>query len=415
VPVRFVHTADLHLGAPFEGLCEAHEHVGHLLRDATFKALDRIVDLCVECAVDFVVIAGDVYNSSDRSLRAQLRLRDALGRLHEAGIQAYIAHGNHDPLSGWSAALDWPPNTHVFPGDRVESHCVSRAGEEICRVYGIGFAQANVTDNLARRFLRGDDAPRAVAVLHANVGGQAGHEPYAPCTLSDLSEGFDYWALGHVHSRRELRMGRSAVVYPGNPQGLSPRETGPKGCYLVTLAEGGPILEFVPTDSVRWADSQVDIAELDSLQALLERLEQVVENAREAAEGRPAVLRVALVGRGPLHREVGAEDVRADIIEQMREWGRGVEPSVWVDSVSDRTRPAVDLEARKAAQDFLGEFLRQRDEVAADLAYLEAELAELLTRREIRDLLEVGPEQLTDWLDRASVLGVDYLAGEDES
>jgi len=106
--VTFVHTADLHLDAPFQGIGVASERIGRALAEATYEAFRRVVDTALAHEVDFVVIAGDIYNARDKSLRAQLRFRDQMNRLADAGIQVLVAHGNHDPANGWSAGLAMP-------------------------------------------------------------------------------------------------------------------------------------------------------------------------------------------------------------------------------------------------------------------------------------------------------------------
>ena len=95
--VKFVHCADLHLDTPFRGLSDVAPDVGRALNEATFQSWTNIVDLAIREGVDFVVIAGDVYDSSDRSLRAQFRFRDGLKRLSDHGIPSFVAFGNHDP------------------------------------------------------------------------------------------------------------------------------------------------------------------------------------------------------------------------------------------------------------------------------------------------------------------------------
>ena len=116
--LRFVHTADLHLDSPFSGLrAAAPDEVSSTLRRATFDVFDNIVDLCIEERVDALLVAGDVYDGADRSLRAQLKFVDGLRRLDEAGIRSFICHGNHDPLDGWEARLG--------PAGRL---CALRAG-----------------------------------------------------------------------------------------------------------------------------------------------------------------------------------------------------------------------------------------------------------------------------------------------
>jgi DNA repair protein SbcD/Mre11 len=80
----FVHAADLHLDSPFCGVTVTAPNVAEQLRQATFAAFRNIVRLCIERRVDFLVVAGDVYDGSDRSVRAQLRFRDGLAELAAA-------------------------------------------------------------------------------------------------------------------------------------------------------------------------------------------------------------------------------------------------------------------------------------------------------------------------------------------
>ena len=79
----FIHTADLHLDSPFTGLRQVDGAVASLIKDATFRAFDNVVDLALAKKVDFLVVAGDVYDAADRSLRAQLKFADGLKK---AGI-----------------------------------------------------------------------------------------------------------------------------------------------------------------------------------------------------------------------------------------------------------------------------------------------------------------------------------------
>ena len=74
--LRFVHAADLHLDSPFVGIrSEAPELVTQTLHRATFAAYENIISLCIREQVDALLIAGDVYDGADRSLRAQLKVR----------------------------------------------------------------------------------------------------------------------------------------------------------------------------------------------------------------------------------------------------------------------------------------------------------------------------------------------------
>ena len=53
MPFSFVHCADLHLDSPFEGIQAAAPAIAAVLREATFTAFDRIIDLAIDAQVDF--------------------------------------------------------------------------------------------------------------------------------------------------------------------------------------------------------------------------------------------------------------------------------------------------------------------------------------------------------------------------
>ena len=175
--VRFVHCADLHLDTPFRGLASVDEERARALNNATFDSYANIIDLAIREQVDFVVIAGDVYDSTDRSLRAQFRFRDGLKQLADHGIRSFIAFGNHDPLNGWSNTLEWPELAHTFGGKRVDVCQVTREGETIASVHGISFPKEAVREDLSALFEQPDGGVPSIAVLHANVGGDTRHEP----------------------------------------------------------------------------------------------------------------------------------------------------------------------------------------------------------------------------------------------
>jgi len=431
--VRFIHTGDLHLDSPFAGLVTAApDHVAAALREATIQAWKAIVDLALEERVDFVVVAGDVFDRESRTLRGQVRFRDGLARLSAAGIPSFVVAGNHDPQSSWERAVQvtWPPLAHFFGSREVTGVAVRRGagvdddgdGEEIARVYGMSFGQADVRENLARRFRREPGVPVAVGLLHANVGQDTGHDPYAPCTLEDLrAADMDYWALGHVHRRGVLSAANPAVVYCGNPQGRDPNEGDPRGCYLVTIHDRARIApEFVPVDVVRWQDVTVDVAGLEEVEPLIDRVAEAVETARTAA-ARSVIARVEVTGRGPLHevlvRGGAVDDIRDEAQTRL---GEGF-PWAWIESLRDRTRPSIDIAERAAAPDFLGEVLREfrrvREAIAAPgvsepQAALDAVLDELYehgrARRFLRDARPEG-DRLLECLDDAERLVLDRL------
>lgn len=468
---RFIHAADLHLDSPFAGLSGVPETVRAVLRESTFTALSRLVELAVREKADFVLIAGDVYESADRSLRAQVRFGQAMKRLAESGISAFVVHGNHDPLDGRSAKLDLPGDVRVFPPGRAERvPVVLRDRGHVADIWGISYPAAAVRDNYAQLLGKEDAGPGVesagaaggaapgahsqptavsgagrrpyrIGLLHANVDGARDHADYAPCTLRELAvSGLDYWALGHVHTRRVLHE-RPYVVYPGNLQGRSIRETGAKGCYLAEVDDTGETrLEFHPLDGVRWLRRTVSIAGLSAEQELKDRLELALEEARLAAGGRPAVLRLELEGRGPLHRPL-QNSLAAELLEELRltETVRGglteALPSgmplesgydfVWPEAMKLRTAPEADLKELASSEGLLGDVLRLTEELGSDPVKLQDFAAEcmeplashpkagaLLRRSGLLASGAVEPAEAAEWLRQASGWLVDRLTDD---
>ena len=347
----FLHAADLHLDTPFKGIGRTAENVASALRDASLEAFDRLVDLAIERDVAFVLLAGDIYDGPERGVRAQLRFYRGLERLHEAGINSFVAHGNHDPLlTGWSAVRGtWPGRVTVFGHDRVEQVAVERDSQPLAVVHGISFSQRAETENLALRYHRSDTPCFQVGMLHCNVGSNVEHDPYAPCTLADLEgAGLDYWALGHVHTRQILRDGHPWVVYSGNLQGRgpSPSELGEKGALVVEVdGRTAHTPEFVALDVVRFERLVLDIGKVTDLPELERALQDKALELRASLGGRSVILKPVLVGSGPLHVDLARETTVDGLLRDLRDEAGEGDPFLWWEPIADQTAAALDVES----------------------------------------------------------------------
>ena len=367
--LRFVHAADLHLDSPFRGMrSEAPGYVAETLQRATFDAYQNIIDLCLQESVDALLVAGDIYDGADRSLRAQLRFVDGLNRLDAAGIRSFICHGNHDPLDGWEARLALPPGCVRF-GPEVSGEPVFPNEPDRATVYGVSYPRREMREDLTPLFT---DAVTGhgfgVGLLHANVGGNPNHDSYAPCSVSDLAEtGLDYWALGHVHTRQVLRQERPTVVYPGNPQGRHPLETGARGVYLVEVDDHGSVsLDFRAVDVVRWDTIEIGIAGLETEQELLDALDSAAARCADNSGGRSVVFRLVLTGRGPLHRWLRQTDTLEELRDRVNEQYAGIRLWVWCEQIRTDTASPVDRQQVAQREDFVGDLARISTEIRRD-------------------------------------------------
>ncbi len=358
---RFIHCSDLHIDSPFKGLASQVPSLTERLRESTFRSFHNIVKLAVEEKVDAVLIAGDIFDGADRSLQAQLKFHRGLLELSKKGIPSFIVHGNHDPSNSWSHMLDWPENTTIFPGNKVERIPVIREGETLAWIYGISYPQKEVNENLALKFKKDQEQGFAVGLLHANVGQHPGHDNYAPCSLQDLiSSDFDYWALGHIHEFKILRENNPCIVYSGNTQARHLKETGPKGkgCCLVTLNSGAPAnIRFVATDVVSYRSAKVDVSSASSINEVLQAIQsQVEELAKESLTREGLVVRLVLTGRTTVHNELQNPGATKALAEEIHTFFEGHSPWILMD-LSTQTAGTYDIDSLKDGKDFIADLL----------------------------------------------------------
>lgn len=426
IPFRFLHAADLHLDSGFSGLAHISPAIRSYLRESTFAALGRLVRVAIQENVDFIVISGDVYDVSDASLQGQLRFQEALKELGQHGIQVFLIHGNHDPLDGLRLTTEMPKHVTVFGGQKPDHSTAYRRkdGQEVAIVSGISYPTAKVTDNTALTFSRKPGSRLFhIAMLHGNVDGDLLHETYSPCSRRDLIErGFDYWALGHIHKRSVLHE-KPAIVYPGNIQGRSIKETGPKGCYVVDVDEAGSLTpRFHELDYVRWQVRELSIEGLSNEAEWIQKVEQVIDEIREELPELMSVVRFRLIGRGDVHKVLAEKGAAEDLLselqrrEAVRAERKDYEGLVWVEGFAVESGLAIDRERLLKEDSFLGEMLRisVRTEYSTEALeeLINSALKPMLENQELRKLLSViSQEEKLSWLRSAAEQGITMLGG----
>jgi len=366
---RFLHAADIHLDSPLRGLAGQEGSAAERIRAATREALEQLVTLAIAEEVAFLIIAGDLYDGDWRDYRTGLFFAAQMGRLNEAGIPAFVLHGNHDAESQITRRLSLPGNVRVFGARAPETFVLEEIGVAL---HGQSFRRRDERDNLVPGYPDPLDCDLNIGVLHTGLGGMGGHENYAPCALSDLvAKGYDYWALGHVHQFQVLHE-HPHVVFPGNLQGRHIRETGAKGAVLATVRDGVLAeLAAVPVDVVRWSLVPVplspDARVADAVAQIRAALEQAVDRQ---ADGRLLACRIELRGRTAAHDQLLAAEDHLLAEARSAALGLGVD-AAWIEKVVVATRPDRDAADQAARSDALGELQRMLGEAHADGDLLE--------------------------------------------
>jgi exonuclease SbcD len=399
--MKFLHAADVHLDSPLRGLERYEGAPVAELRGATRGAFDKLVDLAVEEEVSFVLLAGDLYDGDWKDYNTGLYFVQRMARLREAGIRVFVVAGNHDAVSQITRHLHTPDNVTWFPTGKAARVVLEDIGVAI---HGQSFPTRAVTEDLSQGYPQGEPQLFNIGLLHTCLDGKPGHEPYAPCTVDGLrSKGYHYWALGHVHSR-EVVSQDPWIVFPGNIQGRHARETGPKGCTLVTVADGEVVtVEHRDLDVLRWARCVVDVTDSASLDEIYDQVRDALQQALDDANERPVAARLVLQGSSPVHSTLHSDSIRW--IQECRALASGLDGAgLWLEKVAIETRQAVALDELLERDDALGGLLRAIHALEINASSVEG------LANEVADLQQKLPPELLGGEDRYDPTDPGYLA-----
>lgn len=400
--MRIVHAADLHIDSPLRGLSRLDdEDVARQLRQASRRALERLVRLVIDEQAQALVLAGDIYDGDWADYATGRFFAQQMAILHDHCIPVFSAAGNHDADSQITRALTLPPNVRVLSTQEPETACLDDLG---LAVHGQGYPKRAVTENLVLAYPEPIPGLVNVGILHTAVAGAEGHLPYAPCSPADLERtGYDYFALGHVHEHKVVTSGHRVAAFSGNLQGRHPRETGPKGALVVDVEpDGRAQLRHEPLDVARWAILDVDATGAADLDDVLTRVEQSLLDARAQADGRLLVARVTVRGT------TGAAAVLADP-ERLAEELSLVAEGAGVTLEKVRSRTHAPSEAGAVEPELLESIAQACAALVGDTARL-LEIARPLERELGRTLRAGGGLDLRDG-DSLAALASDAVAG----
>ena len=389
--MKFIHTADIHLDSPLVGLA-AYQDAPQQLRTVTRDAFSRLVDAAIEEEVDFMVIAGDLYDGSWKDYNTGHYFCREMGRLNKAKIPVYLLYGNHDSESEMTKKLSLPSNVNVFESRKPSTYRIETLKVAL---HGRSYREAATFENLASSYPEPIAGWLNIGVLHTALGGYAAHQPYAPCSLDELTvKGYDYWALGHVHEHAILQKD-PWIVYPGNLQGRHIREIGERGAVLVTADETGiQSVERLCVDMLRWYVVDVDASVAATLQEVASLAGRAIEQLIfEVTAPMHLALRVRIIGKTTTHGELfGLEtQLREEILGQVASQGAD---RIWVEKVKIETESSVDSLNINTRSDAISELQGFLDEIDEDKQFHEFLLSELkpLADRAPLDLIRAVPE-----------------------
>ncbi|MEM2234050.1 MAG: metallophosphoesterase family protein [Nitrososphaerota archaeon] len=283
------HISDTHLGA-FLGRSEELREVSEDVHASFLEA----IDLFVREHVDLVIHSGDILDEPRPYGDAMRVLVEGAKSLRIRGIPLLFTLGEHDissvpstphPLITQLAGLA----TYVGDGEPHEVGGLT--------VIGLHKHRRLERDRLVGRLeglgetARGLEGKK-VLVLHQGIRELFG--PGSELSLSEVPQGFDYYAMGHIHGHHEVRLGRGLLAYPGPSHWVDVNDPDECGVLLVDLSGDEPEAQWIRLRSVR---PKVRVS------ARAQQLEEVLRGLLEVEHRKKPVLWMEIEGDADL-REV---------------------------------------------------------------------------------------------------------------
>jgi DNA repair protein SbcD/Mre11 len=393
----------LHIDSPFAGLGVKDADVAARFARAGRKAVEALVAQAIAEKSAFLIIAGDIFDGDWKDFSTGLFFARVMGELDRAQIPVFIVKGNHDAENLMSRKLGLPACVTNFGSGKAST--VRLEALQVA-LHGRSFPARAVPDDFVESYPRAVPGFLNIGILHTALDGTHGHATYAPCTPEGLTRfGYDYWALGHIHTPQIISE-NPWIVYPGNIQGRSVRETGAKGAMRVTV-EDGRIVEVTPIvlDGARWALGDVDVSCAEDEAAVLACVDARLAAIHADAGERPLAVRLQLTGMSALHTHLVArhEGLEADA----RALGFGIAADCWVEQLKIATHAPPRVVAAVDGLDVAGLLAGVAEDAEFDAVI--GELLGTITDKMPRDMRDVlgGAEVRRQWASEAR----DLLSG----
>lgn len=233
--VKIAHLADTHLGYKQYGLQEREEDF--------YDAFKNVVDDIIEKDVDYVIHTGDLFEHPKPPIKALLVAQECFTKLMKNNIEVYVIAGNHDILQRRNTSLPQElyenDNFHILSTNN--NHFVLK---EDIYLTGLPYLQKvheeRIKEMLDDLVLETIEHKHSILMLHGGVKTIFNFE--CEFELDTIPEGFDYYALGHIHERILKDFKNGIICYPGSTEIKNKGEVAEynkngKGYTLLTIDE----------------------------------------------------------------------------------------------------------------------------------------------------------------------------------
>jgi len=345
--VKFIHTADLHLGSRIK-INTNNDELDKNMLNAVYNSFEKIIDYAIEYKIDFLIISGDIFDSESRSVKATRFFVNQCERLKQNDINVYLINGNHDPYKNEGELFNLPTNVYICDTEDVSTFEVYKDDKLIARILGQSYRAKSENRKMYKYYTTNDQDVYNIGILHTQLDPH--NDNYVPITKSDLlsNTNIDYWALGHIHNNKVINDKNPFIVYPGIPQGRDIGEDGKKGFYLVQLKPNKSKLKFIETYDYEYRRIKINLSNINDTNLtefnyfLEEKLDEFYKKVSKDIKG--YIIRIILTGRTKMYEifEEQENDIIEDTLENLRDKYNKKTPLLWVNKIENRSTKSIE-------------------------------------------------------------------------
>lgn len=222
--IRFIHTADLHLGCKFNK-ASFPGHIAKKRREEMWTTFFEIIGLAKKEKTHFLLISGDLFEDNRISLGDLKRINEGFCQIPNTNI--IISPGNHDPYGEKTPYknIEWSDNVFIFTDKEIKK---IEFEELKTRIYGFAWRERYIQTEFRFELEELDSRYNNILIAHGDIFSK--NSNYLPMDRNYLTQlGFDYIALGHIHKPHVVG---ENIRYCGSPEPLDFGETGQRGIIV---------------------------------------------------------------------------------------------------------------------------------------------------------------------------------------
>lgn len=224
-------------------------------RRELWSTFERIVQYAKDIEVDFLLIAGDLFEEAYFTIGDITRVRDTFRTVEDVNI--IISAGNHD-FKGRKTLYDrieWTSNVTIFGGGGIQKKEFKNLNTII---YGYSWSSVEIRENDLFNDLINevDSTKNNILVLHGDISSNTSYLPLSIQELNSLK--MDYIALGHIHKPQIIS---DRIAYSGCPEPLDFGELGERGIIEGQINDKRVEFKFVPFSKRKFIEIEIKIDE----------------------------------------------------------------------------------------------------------------------------------------------------------